>query len=404
MYAAVRRQDVVGRARRIVAVGAHVRHGAIQGGHAGDVNAVACGAGGIGMHAIDGVLAEGEVTVDGEGADGRAIIAWRDNRGGIQGGAAQLADAGQHDFAADIDGAVELAVDFQRAVGDQDGAGQAAAVGGQDHGSRAGLDEALRALQGIVDGVDELAGGIGAVADDDDRRIAAAADQGDGSALQAIPVGGELDARHTYGARAAVDVHRAGRAGENGVSAIGQGARGIAWAIPVCTGRAPGAIAAARLGRGRRAIAVPQVGRARTQDEVDLLVAGQRLDGRRRHGVAGDRAQRQAVAAQGAAVRQDAVVAGVHAQGIDRDVQRRVVNGGVAADRDVVAGAGLRNGQARVAGLEGELGVVHRQVAVDDQVAVGDTGRCADFVAGGDSRAAHVEVAIDGTKARDDAV
>ncbi|MNT58349.1 hypothetical protein D3C72_1957770 [compost metagenome] len=135
-----------------------------------------------------------------------------------------------------------------------------------------------------------------------------------------------------------------------------------------------------------------------------MLVAGQRLNGGRGRGVAADAAQRQAVAAQGAAVRQDPVIAGVHAQGIDRDVQRRVVNGGVAADRDVVAGAGLRNGQARVAGLEGELGVVHRQVAVDDQVAVGDTGRCADFVAGGDSRAAHVEVAIDGTEAGDDAV
>ncbi|MNQ23787.1 hypothetical protein D3C85_369630 [compost metagenome] len=259
-------------------------------------------------------------------------------------------------------------------------------------------------MQRVVDDVDELARRIGTVANDDDRRVAAAADQGDGCALQAIAVGGELKARHAHGARAAIHGYRAGRAREDGVAAVGQGAGGIGGTVPVGAGGGPGAVAATRARGGCRAVAVPQIGGAGAQDQVDMLVARQRLNGGPGHRVAADVAQRQAVAAQGAAVRQDAVVAGVHAQGVDRDVQRGVVNGGVAADRDVVAGAGLRNGQARVAGLEGELGVVHRQVAVDDQVAVGDSRRRADFVAGGDPRAAHVEVAIDGTEAGDDAV
>ncbi|MCY1224287.1 hypothetical protein D9M72_364360 [compost metagenome] len=379
-----------------------MRHGAIEVGDTGDVDAVAGAAGRIGMHAVDGVLAEGQVAIDGERAHGRAIIAGRDDRGGIEIGAADLAYARQHDFAADIHGAVQLAVDLQGAVGDQDGAGEAAAVGGQDHRSRAGLDEALRALQRVVDGVDELAGSIGAIADHDRGRVAAAADQGDGSALQAVPIGGELDARHAHRAGAAIDGHGAGRAGENGVSAIGQGPRGIARTIPVRAGGAPGAVAAPGPGGGRRAVAVPQVGRAWPQDEVDLLVAGQRLDGRRGQRVAGDRAQRQAVAAQRAAVGQDPVVAGIDAQGIHRNVQRRVIEGDVAADGNVVAGARLRNGQPRVAGLEIEHGIVHRQVAPDDEIAVGNAGRRADGITGRDTRIArHVEIAVDRAEPRD---
>ncbi|CUJ95065.1 Uncharacterised protein [Achromobacter sp. 2789STDY5608615] len=356
------------------------------------------------MHAIDGVGAEGQVAVDRQRADGRAVVARGDHGGGVERGGAQLADAGQHDFAADIDRAVQLAVDFQRAVGDQDGAAQPAAVAGQDQRSRAGLDEALRALQRVVDGVDELARGVGAVADHQGRRVAAAADQGDGRALHGVAVGGELDARDAHRAGAAIDGDRAGRAGEDGIATVGQGAGGVGGAVPVAAGGAPGAVAAAGARGGRRAVAVPQVGGARAEDEVDLLVAGQRLDGRRGLRVAGDGAQRQAVAAQGAAVRQDAVVAGVGAQGVDRHVQGRVVQRDVAADRDVVAGAGLRDGQAGVAGLEIEHGVVHRQVAPDDEVAVGHAGRRADGVTGGDARARYVEVAVDGAEARDGAV
>ena len=136
-----------------------------------------------------------------------------------------------------------------------------------------------------------------------------------------------------------------------------------------------------------------------------MLVAGQRLDVGGGHGVAGDRAQGQAVAAEVAGVRQDAVVAGVDAQRVHRDVQRGVVQGHVAAHGDVVAGAGLRDGQAGVAGLEVVHGVVHRQVAVDDEVAVGDAGGGADGIARRDARVARdVEVAVDRAEARDGGV
>ncbi|KAG0776751.1 hypothetical protein G6F22_012353 [Rhizopus arrhizus] len=297
LNAAVGRQDVVGRARCIVAVGADVRHGAVKIGDARDVDAVAGGACRVGVHAIDGVFAEREVAVDRQRANGRAVIARRDDCGGVEGGGAHLAHARQHDFAADIHGTVQLAVDFQRAVSDQDGAGQAAAVRGQDHRPRPRLHKTLRALKRVVDRVDELAGGIGAVAHDQDRRIAAAADQRDGRALQTIPVGGELNARHADRAGAAINRDGAGCSGENGIAAIGQGAGGVGRAVPVRAGGAPGAIAAARPRRGGRAVAVPQVGRAGPQDEVDLLVAGQRLDGGSRQGIACHRAQGKAIAA-----------------------------------------------------------------------------------------------------------
>ncbi|CAB3949041.1 hypothetical protein LMG5997_06570 [Achromobacter insolitus] len=381
-----------------------MRHGAVEVGYARDVNAIAGATGGIGMHAVDGVLAEGQVAVDGKRAHGRAVIAGRNDRGGIEIGGTNLTHAGQHDFAADIHGAVQLAVDFQRAVGDQDGTGETAAIGGQDHRARAGLDEALRALQRVVDGVDELTGRIGAVANHDRRGVAAAADQSDRSALQAIPIGSELNARHAHRTGAAVHAHGASGARENGIATVGQRSRGVARAVPVRAAGAPGAVAAARLRRGCRAIAVPQVGRARTQDQVDLLVARKCLDGCGGGRVAGDRTQRQAVPAQAAAVRQDPVVPGIDAQGVDRHVQRGVVDGRVAAHGDVVARAGLRDGQPGIAGLEIKHGVVHRQVAVDDQVAVGDSGRRADFVSGSHARTRHVEIAIDRAEARDGAV
>ena len=265
---------------------------------------------------------------------------------------------------------------------------------------RAGLDEALRALQRVGDGVDVLRRGIGAVADHDDGLVAAAADQGDGRALQAIPVAGELDAGHAHRTGAAVDRDRAGCAGEDGVAAVGQGARGVAGAVPVGAACGPGAVAAARAGRGRRAVAVPQVGGAGAQDQVDVLVAGQRLDVGGGHGVAGDRAQGQAVAAQVAGVRQDAVVAGVDAQRVHRDVQRGVVQGHVAAHGDVVAGAGLRDGQAGVA-VSKSYGVVHRQVAVDDEVAVGDAGGVPTDSPARRASCRDVEVAVDRAEARD---
>ncbi|KAG1427358.1 hypothetical protein G6F57_023262 [Rhizopus arrhizus] len=76
--------------------------------------------------------------------------------------------------------------------------------------------------------------------------MAAAADQRDGRALQTIPVGGELNARHADRAGAAINRDGAGCSGENGIAAIGQGAGGVGRADPVRAGGAPGAIAAAR--------------------------------------------------------------------------------------------------------------------------------------------------------------
>ncbi|MNX94797.1 hypothetical protein D3C86_1270440 [compost metagenome] len=243
-----------------------MRDGAIELRDAGHVDAVAEAARGIGMHAIDRVLAEVEIAVDGERAHRRAIVTRRNHRGGIQRRAAHLPDTRQHHFAADIDRSVQLAVDLQCAVGDEDGAGEVAAVGVQDHRADAGLDEALRALQRVVDDLDELACRIRAVADDDHGRVAAGTGQRDGRALQAIPVSGELQARHTHGAGAAIDGHRARRAGEDRIAAIGQRAGGVGGAVPVRARRAPRAVAAARAAGGRHAVAIPQIGRARAQD------------------------------------------------------------------------------------------------------------------------------------------
>ncbi|MNX94796.1 hypothetical protein D3C86_1270430 [compost metagenome] len=136
-----------------------------------------------------------------------------------------------------------------------------------------------------------------------------------------------------------------------------------------------------------------------------MLVAGQRLDGRSRHGIAGDRAQRQAIAAQRAAVGHDAIEAGVGAQRADLDVQGRVIEGNVAADSDVVAGTRLRDRQACITGLEIENPVVDRQIAVHDEIAVGNAGGRVDPIARRDSGISrHVQIAIDRTKACDGAV
>ncbi|MNL30611.1 hypothetical protein D3C87_1523580 [compost metagenome] len=65
----------------------------------------------------------------------------------------------------------------------------------------------------------------------------------------------------------------------------------------------------------------------------------------------------------------------------------------------------MRNGQSRIAGLEVEHGVVHREIAIDDEVAVGDTGRRTDGISGGNARVAgHAEIAIDRAETRDGAV
>ena len=77
----------------------------------------------------------------------------------------------------------------------------------------------------------------------------------------------------------------------------------------------------------------------------------------------------------------------------------------IAANGDVVAGAGLRNRQSGVTGFKCKFGIVHRQVAVHDQIAVGHTGRRADGITRRNARVArHVQVAIDPAKACDGAV
>ncbi|MCY1525703.1 hypothetical protein D9M68_606910 [compost metagenome] len=65
----------------------------------------------------------------------------------------------------------------------------------------------------------------------------------------------------------------------------------------------------------------------------------------------------------------------------------------------------MGDGQPRIAGLEVEHGIVHRQVAVDDEIAVGNASRRTDGVTGRNARIArHVEIAIDRAEARDSAV